>query len=102
MMKGLRSVKFVRNEPSTSPLVACTTLVFPPAVAHVTRMSEPCDVTAVIWKQEALLVGSVPVRNSQRLSQPSPSGSAFDAAAELVVLPKYWTCQLWKTVRAVT
>src|ERR1022692_3014910 len=89
MIYGLRSMKLVVYEPSTSPAFTCTTLVLPPAVAHVTRISAPWGVTEMMWKNEALLVGSVPERNSQRLLQPSPSGSAFCAAAGLVVLPKY-------------
>ena len=36
-----------------------------------------------------------------KLSIPLPNGSAFAAAAGLVVLPKYWICQAWNGVHTV-
>src|ERR1017187_687499 len=94
----LKSVKFVLYPPFPSPAVDCTTLVVPPAVLHVTTTSLPDGNTEVICNPDALLVGFVPARNSARLFWPSPSGSAFAAAAGLVVLPKYWICHAWNAV----
>src|SRR5882724_10487814 len=61
-------------------------------VIHVTRMSLASFAIAVMRKAEALLVGSVPLRNSARLFCPSPSGSAVGAALGHVTQPKYWNC----------
>src|SRR5216683_2619451 len=97
MINGLTSMKLVAYEPSPSPTLACTTLVRPPDVAQLTTTSLPdVVVTDVMCKYDALLVGSLPDRNSHRLLHPSPSGSAVATAAGLVVLPKYRICQLWK------
>src|SRR2546426_6341006 len=97
MMYGLTSKKLFEYE----PFVACKTLVLPPAVAHVTSTSAPCVTMEVIRKLDAPFVGSMPARNSQRLLQPSPSGSAAGSAAGLLVLPKYWICQACIAVSTV-
>ena len=62
------------------PAVRWSALVLPLPIVHVTRMLVATRVIDVMPKNEALLVGSVPARNSCRFVNPSPSASAGPSA----------------------
>src|SRR6058998_109265 len=74
------------------PAVRSSALVLPVPVIHVTRTLSLSRAMVVMRKAEALLVASVPARNSAKLFCPSPSGSAVGAALGQVTQLKYWTC----------
>src|SRR5437667_11115815 len=71
-----------------APAVRCSALVLPGLVVQVTRRLLPSGATDVMRNAEALLVGSVPARNSARLLCPSPSASWEVSAALFLFRPK--------------
>src|SRR5579859_4307956 len=101
MIEPLRSVKLVVYPPLASPLVACTALVWAPAVVHVTTVLLPCDTAEMIRKSEAGFVGLRPARNWLVLLMPLPSGSASGCACGQLVHPKYCSCHAWNAVSTV-
>src|ERR1043166_3723226 len=64
-----------------APAVRSSALVLPGPIIHKTRTSLPSRATEVTRNEDALLVGSVPTRDSCKLDRPSPSASALASLA---------------------